>query len=68
MTAMHWAVRDGVLADERLAEIGAILARGLIRLERRKSSKRAAPNGESSLDFVAIQSGYDNSETGRNGR
>lgn len=65
---MSGKIDVGLVEHDHLAEIGQILARGLVRLERRKSSKRAAANGESSLDFVAIQSGHENSETERNGR
>lgn len=57
-----------ITADDRIAEIGEILARGLVRLEARKSSKRVAVSGESSLDFLAIQSGHENSKPWRNGR
>jgi hypothetical protein len=46
--------------SERIAEIGEILAAGLIRLRVRKSSQIVATNGESSLDCVATQSGHAN--------
>jgi hypothetical protein len=42
---------------ERIAEIGEILARGLVRLKLRQSSGRLPPAGESSLGFVGDQSG-----------
>ena len=48
-------------AEERIAEIGQILAQGLVRLQGRKSSELPRPNGESSLDFTAHQSGHDKS-------
>jgi hypothetical protein len=41
---------------ERLAEIGEILAAGLIRLRLRQSSRLAADQGESSLHFPPDQS------------
>jgi hypothetical protein len=53
-------VRD---ARERIAEIGEILALGLVRLRARQSSQTLADGGESSLACVAHQSGHANSET-----
>ena len=47
---------------EWIAEIGEILALGLVRLKARKSSETAIPAGESSLDCVAHQSGDANPE------
>jgi hypothetical protein len=44
-------------ACERLPEIAEILAIGLTRLEARKSSRKAAEFGESSLHFSPDQSG-----------
>jgi hypothetical protein len=56
---MHNALDpDRMTADERLREIGEILAAGLLRLR----TKRAAERGhrrESSLDFSARQSVHD---------
>ena len=49
---------DQMTADERLAEIGQILAFGLMRLHARKSSQLSAHLGESSVDFPADRSGY----------
>jgi hypothetical protein len=43
--------------SERLAEIAEILAAGLSRLEARKSSRKSAEIGESSLHFTPDQSG-----------
>ena len=43
-------------AAERLAEIGEILAAGLIRLRARQREAEARRSGESSLDFSADQS------------
>jgi hypothetical protein len=52
-------IRLGVIpAGERIAEIGALLALGLIRLMARQSSELSAKAGESSLDCVADQSGH----------
>lgn len=45
-------------AEERIAEIGAILALGLIRLQMPKSSQKERLAGESSLDCIAAQSGH----------
>jgi hypothetical protein len=45
-------------AKERLAEIGQILARGLIRLVDRKSSQLPGDSGDSSLAFSAPRSGH----------
>ena len=59
---------DQTETAERIAEIGEILALGLVRLRARQSSQREANTGESSLDFVAGQSGHDNSEMERIGR
>jgi len=54
-------------ARECIAEIGEILASGLIRLRARKSSPIVANSGERSLDCVGYQSGHANSKT-ENGR
>jgi hypothetical protein len=43
---------------ERLAELGRILATGLIRMKARKSSPLSADRGEGSVDFEAHQSGH----------
>ena len=43
-------------AAERLAEIGAILAAGLIRLRTRQREAEARRSGESSFDFSGDQS------------
>jgi hypothetical protein len=50
-------------ARQRIAEIGEILALGLVRLRARQSSRIAAVSGESPLDCVGHQSGGANSET-----
>jgi hypothetical protein len=59
--------RAHVPAAERIAEIGEILALGLVRLRARRSSQTSADGGECSLDCVGHQSGHANSET-ENGR
>jgi hypothetical protein len=46
-----------VTADERLIEIGDLLALGLMRLRLRQSSALSPHVGESSLDCAACQSG-----------
>jgi hypothetical protein len=46
---------DQMTAAERLAEIGEILARGLIRLRARQSRQVSADHGDSHLDFSANQ-------------
>jgi hypothetical protein len=43
-------------AAERLAEIGEILAAGLIRLRARRRDAEARRSGDSSFDFSADQS------------
>jgi hypothetical protein len=47
---------DRMSAAERLAEIGEILAAGLIRLRARQREAEGRRFGESSLDFPADQS------------
>jgi hypothetical protein len=48
---------DPVL-DGRLAEVGQILAIGLMRLEARKSSGLSSEGGENPLHYDADQSGH----------
>ncbi len=43
---------------ERLAELGRILAAGLIRMKARQSSSLSADVGESSVDFRSPKSGH----------
>jgi len=50
-------------AVERLDELAAILAVGLIRLRARLSSQLSVDQGESCLDFSARRSGHDPVET-----
>ncbi|MCJ7787233.1 MAG: hypothetical protein MUP20_00735 [Methyloceanibacter sp.] len=52
-----------ISAAERLAEIAEILAAGLMRLKARQSSQLSPEYGESSLDYLAHQSGHAISET-----
>jgi hypothetical protein len=47
---------DLMSAAERLAEVGEILAAGLIRLRTRQHAHEARQVGESSLDFPGDQS------------
>jgi hypothetical protein len=44
--------------NERLSELAEVLAAGLSRLEARKSSRKSAEFGESSLHFTPDQSGH----------
>ena len=63
---MHNALDpDRVTADERLREVGEILASGLIRLHARRPELRAADAGDVSLDFTARQSGHGRTLRGR---
>jgi hypothetical protein len=43
---------------ERLAELGRILAAGLIRMKARQSSGLSADCGESSVDLLRLKSGH----------
>ena len=47
-------------AAERLAEIGQILARGLIRLHAREASPLSADDGDSFVDLPPHRSGHAN--------
>jgi len=49
---------DATAARERIAEIGALLALGLVRLQARKSSSIFADGGDSSVDCLATPSGH----------
>jgi len=49
-------------ASERIAEIGEILALGLIRMRARKSSSLVSDRGESSLDCLGTRSGHAGNE------
>jgi hypothetical protein len=54
--------RSNVSGTDRIAEIGEILAAGLIRLRARQSSQLRSGTGESSLASVGHQSGHENHE------
>ena len=45
-------------AEERIAEIGELLARGLVRLRARNASPLSADRGDSFVDFPPHQSGH----------
>jgi len=49
---------DQLTAKERLAELGDLLARGVMRLQAPKSSRLSADRGDSSVDFLPDQSGH----------
>ena len=49
---------DDMTGTERLAELGQILAAGLMRLQARQSSQLSADCGDSSVDFLPDQSGH----------
>jgi hypothetical protein len=49
---------DQLTPAERLAELGELLARGVMRLQARKSSRLSADRGDSSVDFLPDQSGH----------
>lgn len=49
---------DRMTPAERLDEVAAILAAGLMRLRARQSSKKSGNRGESSLDFTPSQRGH----------
>ena len=58
---------DLMTASERLAEIGDILARGLIRLHARQSSSVSTDLGESLLDRSPRRSGHAHALSKRKG-
>ena len=64
---MSIPVLTAASGTERIAEIGEILALGLVRLRARQSSQVSASSGESSLACVAHQSGHRNTELERMG-
>jgi len=49
---------DRLTPSERLAELGEILAAGLMRLHARKSTPLSADRGDSSVDFLPDRSGH----------
>lgn len=58
LVTMNALSPDQMTADERLAEIGEILAVGLIRLRALQSTRLSAANGESSVDFLPQRRGH----------
>ena len=54
---------DRMTAAERLGELAAILAAGLIRLQARKSRQLSVDQGDSYLDLPPHQSGHEPVET-----
>jgi hypothetical protein len=62
MNAVH---PDQLTADERIAEIGRILALGLIRLHARKSSPISPDRGDSLVDLSPKRSGHADAPTRR---
>ena len=56
---------DRMSAEERLREVGEILAAGLLRLRARRREVQAADTGELSLDFPARQSVHGRTLRGR---
>lgn len=54
--------------DERLREVGEILAAGLLRLRARRREAQDAGTGELSLDFTARQSVHGRTLRGRRKR
>jgi hypothetical protein len=56
---------DQMTGTERIAELGQILAAGLVRLHARKSSPLSADRGDSSVDFLPDRSGHADTPTRR---
>ena len=56
---------DRMTAEERLREVGEILAVGLLRLRARRSEAQDAVSGEVPLDFTARQSVHGRTSRGR---
>jgi len=56
---------DRLNPADRLAELGQILAAGLMRLHARKSSPLSADRGDSSVDFPPDRSGHADTLTRR---
>jgi len=64
---MTMAGPSQITADERLVEIGELLALGLVRLYERQNRRSAGDKRDIPLDFVGDQSGHRNAETERLG-
>ena len=56
---------DHLPPADRLAELGELLAAGLMRLQAGKSSRLSADRGDSSVDFVPDRSGHADTLTRR---
>ena len=56
---------DHLTPTERLAELGQILAAGLMRLQARQSSQLSDDCGDSSVDFLPDRSGHADTLTRR---
>ena len=56
---------DRMTTDERLREVGEILASGLLRLRARRREAQAGNSGEVPLDFTARQSVHGRTLRGR---
>ena len=65
---MHSLHINQMIAEERLAEICAILARGLVRLRARNASQLSAYRGDSFVDLPPDQSGHAEPTTRRKAR
>ncbi|SDB20305.1 hypothetical protein [Bauldia litoralis] len=55
-------LKDRSSAAERIAEIGELLALGLVRLHARKSSSLFSDGGEGLVDCLATRSGHAGTE------
>jgi hypothetical protein len=55
---------ESVSGAERIAEIGEILALGLMRLRARQSTHLSAETGDSFVDCLATPSGHGGTRTG----
>jgi len=56
---------DDMTGTDRIAELGELLALGLMRLHARKSSPLSADRGDSSVDFSPDRSGHAQHPNGR---
>ena len=56
---------DNLSVPDRLAELGEILAAGLMRLQARKSSRLSDDRRDSSVDFAPDRSGHADTLTRR---
>lgn len=58
----HRDDNDNTTARERIAEIGELLAIGLVRLRARQSTSLSSGTGDSSVDCLATPSGHAGTE------